>query len=269
MASHDLQFAVNNGERSPYDGNISMNQIPSPNNQNINNGQPGMNDNGSVTSSTLQFVQNQLKQSSHPFVIVFHVFFKILSLFVYIFGGWFIGGDTGAEKGAEFITITVICILLLAADFWVVKNVTGRLLVGLRWWNKVEEEGTKWIFESAEGKRSINPFDRNVFWFVLYGTPFIWIILLILGIVRLRLNWLLIVLMALTLSGANVYGYYKCSTEQKQQTEQMMQRYASQGAVAIMKSNFLSLLTGSSAVASTNNTNMNINNASPASRNFV
>ena len=24
-------------------------------------------------------------------------------------------------------------ILLLAADFWVVKNVTGRLLVGLRW----------------------------------------------------------------------------------------------------------------------------------------
>jgi hypothetical protein len=27
--------------------------------------------------------------------------------------------------------------LLLAFDFWTVKNVTGRLLVGLRWWNEV------------------------------------------------------------------------------------------------------------------------------------
>lgn len=248
---HDLQFAVNNGERSPYDGNISMQQIPSPTmnyGQTTSTNQNGDN-NSTVTSSTLEFVQSRLRQSSHPFVIIFHVLFKVLSLFVYIFGGWFVGGNTGAEKGAEFITITVICILLLAADFWVVKNVTGRLLVGLRWWNKVDEEGTTWIFESSEGKRAINPFDRNVFWLVLYGAPVIWTILLILGIVRLRLNWLLIVGMALTLSGANVYGYYKCSREQKQQTEQMFQQYASQGAAAIMRSNFLSVLTGSNPAA--------------------
>lgn len=28
-------------------------------------------------------------------------------------------------------------VTLLAFDFWTVKNVSGRLLVGLRWWNKV------------------------------------------------------------------------------------------------------------------------------------
>ncbi len=28
-------------------------------------------------------------------------------------------------------------VLLLAFDFWTVKNVSGRLLVGLRWWNEV------------------------------------------------------------------------------------------------------------------------------------
>jgi len=32
--------------------------------------------------------------------------------------------------------MTFICVLLLSSfDFWTVKNVTGRLLVGLRWWN--------------------------------------------------------------------------------------------------------------------------------------
>ena len=41
--------------------------------------------------------------------------------------------------------------LLLAADFWTVKNITGRLLVGLRWWNKVNEDGTsEWVFESRK-----------------------------------------------------------------------------------------------------------------------
>ena len=29
----------------------------------------------------------------------------------------------------------IIVVVLSAFDFWTVKNVTGRLLVGLRWWN--------------------------------------------------------------------------------------------------------------------------------------
>ena len=46
-----------------------------------------------------------------------------------------------------FITV----ILLLAFDFWTVKNVTGRLLVGLRWWNRVKEDGSsEWVFEAKQ-----------------------------------------------------------------------------------------------------------------------
>ena len=42
-------------------------------------------------------------------------------------------------------------VLLLAFDFWTVKNVSGRLMVGLRWWNKIEEDGTStWMFESKK-----------------------------------------------------------------------------------------------------------------------
>lgn len=30
------------------------------------------------------------------------------------------------------------------------KNVSGRLLVGLRYWNEVTDEGSNWRFESLE-----------------------------------------------------------------------------------------------------------------------
>ena len=42
--------------------------------------------------------------------------------------------------------------MLMAADFWTVKNVTGRLLVGLRWWNDggTESNENTWRFESLE-----------------------------------------------------------------------------------------------------------------------
>ena len=51
----------------------------------------------------------------------------------------------------HFIELFLTIVLLLAFDFWTVKNVTGRLLVGLRWWNKVEEDGTSaWVFESRK-----------------------------------------------------------------------------------------------------------------------
>jgi Eukaryotic protein of unknown function (DUF846) len=260
---HDLSFSIDHGDGTmnhrSHDGTMSMGQIPTPPS---GGGKPT-----TSASGTLQFVQDQLKQSSHPLVIIFHILFKAVSLFVYIFGGWFVGGS-GAEKGARFISLTVVCILLLAADFWVVKNVTGRLLVGLRWWNQVEDEGTKWIFESAEGKRPVNAFDRNVFWAVLYGTPAIWSVLFIVGLLNLKLNWLMIVIMALTLSCANVYGYYKCSSEQKTRTQQMMQQYAQQGAIAVMRSNMLSMLTGSIASAATGTT-MSPNNTNNGNPNFV
>merc|ERR1712087_611791 len=59
-----------------------------------------------------------------------------------MFGNWF---------SSSFVNIFVICVLLLAFDFWTVKNVTGRLMVGLRWWSEVRDDGsTVWKFEAQE-----------------------------------------------------------------------------------------------------------------------
>jgi len=114
----------------------------------------------------------------------------------------------------NFILVFVICVLLLSFDFWSVKNVTGRLLVGLRWWNEVKEDGTNvWIFESKPENRAIHPTDSMVFWSTLYATPVVWILLGIGELLRLRFHWLLIVCVAVTLTGANVVGYWKCQKD--------------------------------------------------------
>lgn len=233
MASHDLHFTVQNsdGTQLEFSQEGEMDHLPE---------RGGGNDSRQGTS--LQYIQEKLAQSSHPVVIIFHILFKGLALFMYVFGGWFVN----TKNGSSFITLTVMCILLLAADFWVVKNVTGRFLVGLRWWNKVENDSTTWIFESAEDK-AINSFDRSVFWAVLYATPLIWVFLLFMGIMRIQLYWLLIVIIALALSISNVYGYYRCSKDQKARFQQMMQQGAQQGAMAMVRNNMLSMLTGQSS----------------------
>lgn len=42
--------------------------------------------------------------------------------------------------------------LLLAADFYYLKNIAGRRLVGLRWWNEVDTASgdSHWVFESQD-----------------------------------------------------------------------------------------------------------------------
>lgn len=49
-----------------------------------------------------------------------------------------------------------------------VKNVSGRLMVGLRWWNEVSENGgSEWRFETLqEGQRAVDKKDSFLFWTV-------------------------------------------------------------------------------------------------------
>jgi hypothetical protein len=51
----------------------------------------------------------------------------------------------------NFVIIFVVTVFLAALDFWVVKNVSGRILVGLRWWNEINDEGNSvWMFECLD-----------------------------------------------------------------------------------------------------------------------
>lgn len=77
--------------------------------------------------------------------------------------------------------------LLLATDFYYLKNIAGRRLVGLRWWNEVNT-GTgdsHWVFESSDpNTRTINATDSRFFWMALYVQPLFWVALAVVAIVR-------------------------------------------------------------------------------------
>ncbi|GMH36515.1 hypothetical protein BSKO_04383 [Bryopsis sp. KO-2023] len=143
----------------------------------------------------------------HPAARVFHLLFKGTAALFYILGGllpW---------KKSFTIQFTIL-LLLLVLDFWTVKNVTGRLLVGLRWWNDVSENGEGWRFEAlGEGQRAVNSIDKWWFWVGLAANVAIW--LLFGFFTLLRWDWLLVCVLALVLGVANLYGYFKCSREAK------------------------------------------------------
>lgn len=78
--------------------------------------------------------------------------------------------------------------LLLATDFYYLKNIAGRRLVGLRWWNEVDTStgDSHWVFESqdrsAEGGQNMT--DKRFFWLALYAQPALWVVLGVLAILR-------------------------------------------------------------------------------------
>jgi len=92
--------------------------------------------------------------------------------------------------------------------------VTGRLLVGLRWWNYVKEDGsTEWVFESHEDMSEIGAMDQRLFWWAMYTPAALWSLLFFLAIIQLKVQWLIVIIAALSLSFANIIGYTKCSKE--------------------------------------------------------
>ncbi len=91
--------------------------------------------------------------------------------------------------------------LLLAADFYYLKNIAGRRLVGLRWWNEVDTTSgdSHWVFESQDrgaGAGGVsngegqNATDRRFFWLALYAQPALWVGLAVFAVVRFEFLWL-------------------------------------------------------------------------------
>jgi len=110
--------------------------------------------------------------------------------------------------------VFILTLLLLSADFYYLKNIAGRRLVGLRWWNEVNTANgdSHWVFESANpDTRVINATDKRFFWLSLYITPALWIGLAIVAIVKLSSPiWLSLIVIALVLTITNTVAFSRC-----------------------------------------------------------
>ncbi|OBT56484.1 hypothetical protein VE04_04985 [Pseudogymnoascus sp. 24MN13] len=123
--------------------------------------------------SSTQPGQLSWRLSAHPITLLWFLGFRISSLLVYLFGLLFT---------SNFVLIFIITILLLAADFYYLKNIAGRRLVGLRWWNEVDVStgDSQWVFESADpATKVVNATDSRFFWLAMYAQPFIALVLTI------------------------------------------------------------------------------------------
>jgi hypothetical protein len=140
----------------------------------------------------------------HPFAAFFLIFFKLVSILCYMLLSAFAITNS-------FVMIFIICMLLFAFDFWVTKNICGRLMVGLRWWNDVKEDGTNiWRYEAKKDMSTIGALDQQFFWLVIYIYPCIWILLTLFAVLFRNFEYLLLIIVAVTFGMVNVVGYTRC-----------------------------------------------------------
>eukprot|EP01117_Protostelium_nocturnum_P009355 TRINITY_DN3344_c0_g1_i1.p1 TRINITY_DN3344_c0_g1~~TRINITY_DN3344_c0_g1_i1.p1 ORF type:complete len:194 (+),score=49.35 TRINITY_DN3344_c0_g1_i1:762-1343(+) len=160
--------------------------------------------------------QGFLAGTKHPVTVIFHCIFKIAAIIM-----WFCSGAIN-----RYVISVVVILVLLSCDFWVVKNVSGRLLVGLRWWNEVKDNGdNEWIFESIEDKTQILPLEKAIFWGALFVNTILWVLFLVLTVLSFTLTWLMVVIIAVALNIANISGYIKCARQTRQQLKGMATSY--------------------------------------------
>lgn len=170
----------------------------------------------------------------HPWTRFFHVLFKIAAGVLYLLASFL---------PVDFTVMFTVILVLVVADFWTVKNVSGRLLVGMRWWNDVSEAGEGWRFESlVEGQRDVNKQDKWWFWLALVVTPAFWSLFGFLSLIRLKLDWVLLCVIALVLSVSNLWGYFRCSREAKKLLKEYAQNAATTATQGVLQSTLQSAL---------------------------
>lgn len=101
------------------------------------------------------------------------------------------------------------------------QNITGRLMVGLRWWNQVDDDGqSRWVFESRKvgsrcvgifvvffllnvtwclqvsrfpqgsGKQQASDSESRIFWLGLIICPIIWVVFAFSVLFSVKIKWM-------------------------------------------------------------------------------
>jgi len=116
--------------------------------------------------------------------------------------------------------------ILLAFDFWTMKNVAGRLLVGLRWWTQFKDDGTEeWIYESKDTEATVSACDSASFWYPQMLSVLLWLIFLIINVFGFAITKSLLNIMGLVMGSVNLRSFYLCSRQQKEKLKNLRAQY--------------------------------------------
>ncbi|KAH0863641.1 LOW QUALITY PROTEIN: hypothetical protein HID58_080852, partial [Brassica napus] len=168
-----------------------------------------------VRSVLFEFVSEEnppVENYANPKTCLFHVLFKGAALAFYILSALFFN---------SFVIIFVVTVLLAALDFWWLR--IGRILVGLRWWNEINDLG-----ESSLAR--MNKKDSWLFWWTLYLAAAAWLVLGIFSLIRFQADYLLVVGVCLSLNAANIIGFTKCKKDAKNSFSSLPHRQSHHGS---------------------------------------
>ena len=174
----------------------------------------------------------------HPFVLIFYIIFKSIPL-VYYFIVFFIFSD-------KFIICFSVTLLALAVDFWYTKNIAGRMLCGLRWWNRIDSNGkNEWLFEclSNENRVRLSQFEVICFWVGLLAPNLLWILTVLTCTLTFKPHYLVIVLIAALLATTNSAGFIRCLKTQLKQMKQKVKQQATEMVVKKATESVISSIT--------------------------
>ena len=176
------------------------------------------------SSNSSNFIQN----SANPCIVFFTLFFKILSIIIFIFGNFIFK----MSDSLEFVFVVIFSSL----DFWFIKNVSGRILVGLRYWNEIKQDGSEvWVYENDNEKKKTS-IDTKIFWGSIYLTPFFWFVLIPVEFFSFNIMNFLECVISFVLTFSNLYGYYKCSKEQKKKIKDYLSKQGQKGITNMFSS---------------------------------
>jgi Eukaryotic protein of unknown function (DUF846) len=96
-----------------------------------------------------------INNSAHFGVLMFLIIFKAAPIIIYILSGL-------VDSVILVISLTT---LLAALDFWFLKNICGRKMVGLRWSRKILADGTDtYDYICSVDESTVNKVDKFFFW---------------------------------------------------------------------------------------------------------
>ena len=185
------------------------------------------NQNKPISNNEDNSIINYYNKSSHPIISSLHLLFKLINIILFIFQGLLIKSDS---IGIIFIIIIGSC------DFWYTKNISGRFLVGLRWSNKIKENGNEvWIYES-KNEENMNKSDTYIFWTCLYISNAFWIFCSFWEFIRFKFISFSVSFVLLIFNSSNLFGYLKCSKIQRQKIESIKNKFIGKVGKDVMMS---------------------------------
>ncbi len=162
---------------------------------------------------SLIFQKLGVSNSNNPIICIFHLLFKILAIVTYLFSGFILNSIT------IFILVSIFAVL----DFWIVKNLSGRILAGLRWWRVIDEKGEeKWIFESFDEDKKANNIDLWFFWYGQIIASVFWLFITLVKFLTLNVFWVILSGSTLALLSTNLYAYYKCRKDYQKKLKNVL-----------------------------------------------